>query len=91
MKFFRIGTRGSPLALVQTHEVINSLEYHHPRLKDRIQIIPIKTTGDTIVDRSLTDVGGKSLFTKEIEGALLDGTIDLAIHSMKDMAAECRI
>ena len=88
MKFFRIGTRGSPLALAQTHEVIEALEHHHPRLKERLQVIPIKTTGDTIVDRSLTDVGGKSLFTKEIEGALLEGTIDLAIHSMKDMAAE---
>lgn len=88
MKFFRIGTRESPLALVQTNEVIRSLERHHSELRGRIQIVPIKTTGDTIVDRSLTDVGGKSLFTKEIEGALLDGLIDLAVHSMKDMATE---
>lgn len=73
MKNLRIGTRGSPLALVQTHEAIRLLEHHHPHLKDRIQIVPIKTTGDTIVDRSLTDVGGKSLFTKEIENALLGG------------------
>jgi hydroxymethylbilane synthase len=87
MKFFRIGTRGSPLALAQTHEVIRALEHHHPNVSKRIQIIPIKTTGDTIVDRSLTDIGGKSLFTKEIESALLRGEIDLAIHSMKDMAA----
>jgi len=88
IKFFRIGTRGSLLALAQTHEVIRSLEHHHPNLKGRIQIVPLKTTGDTIVDRSLTDVGGKSLFTKEIETALLEGVIDLAVHSMKDMAAE---
>jgi len=88
MQYFRIGTRGSPLALAQTDEVIRALKDHHPHLTKRIQVIPLKTTGDTIVDRSLTDVGGKSLFTKEIEEALLKGTIDLAIHSMKDMAAE---
>lgn len=87
MNPFRIGTRGSPLALAQTHEVIRELERHHPGLKEHIQIVPIKTTGDVIVDRSLTDIGGKSLFTKEIEGALLNNEIDLAIHSMKDMAA----
>lgn len=88
MKFFRMGTRGSPLALAQTNEVIQSLERHHSELRGRIQIVPIKTTGDTIVDRSLTDLGGKSLFTKEIESALLSGLIDIAVHSMKDMAAE---
>lgn len=88
MKFFRIGTRGSPLALAQTHEVMEALVHHHPHLKERIQVVPIKTTGDVIVDRSLTDIGGKSLFTKEIESALLTETIDLAVHSMKDMAAE---
>jgi hydroxymethylbilane synthase len=88
MRLFRIGTRGSPLALIQTHEVLNALEWHHSRLKDRMGIVPIKTTGDTIVDRSLSDLGGKSLFTKEIEKALLTGTIDLAVHSMKDMATD---
>lgn len=88
MKNFRIGTRGSPLALAQTREVIEALEHHHPHFKERIQVVPIKTTGDTIVDRSLTDIGGKSLFTKTIEDALLMGEIDLAVHSMKDMAAE---
>lgn len=88
MKTFRLGTRESPLALVQTHEVISALEYYHPTLKGRFEIIPMKTMGDTIADRSLTDVGGKSLFTKEIEMALLNGTIDLAVHSMKDVSAE---
>jgi hydroxymethylbilane synthase len=88
MKNFRLGTRESPLALAQTHIVIDSLEHHHPDLKGRFEIVPLKTTGDTLVDRSLTDVGGKSLFTKEIENALLEGIIDLAIHSMKDMATE---
>lgn len=88
MRTLRIGTRGSVLALAQTQLAIKALEHHHADLKGRVEIVPIKTTGDTIVDRSLVDLGGKSLFTKEIENALLEGTIDLAIHSMKDMAAE---
>jgi hydroxymethylbilane synthase len=88
MRTFRIGTRESPLALAQTHEVISALENHHPSLKGRFEIIPMKTMGDTIADRSLTDVGGKSLFTKEIETSLLKGTIDLAVHSMKDVSVE---
>ena len=88
MRTFRIGIRGSALALIQTREVMRALEAHHPSLKERLEIVPMKTTGDTIVDRSLIELGGKSLFTKEIEDALLKGTIDLAAHSMKDMAAE---
>lgn len=88
MKKIRIGTRGSPLALAQTHEVCRALERHHPQIKNYIDVISLKTTGDTIVDRSLTDVGGKSLFTKEIEEALLKEVIDIAVHSMKDMTAE---
>lgn len=86
MKPLRIGTRGSPLALIQTHEVIAGLVAHYPTLI--VEIIPIKTTGDTIIDRSLIDVGGKSLFTKEIEISLLKGDIDLAVHSMKDVTAD---
>lgn len=85
---FRIGTRGSALATIQTVEVMRALEDFHPHLKERLEVIPLKTTGDTIVDRSLVELGGKSLFTKEIEEALLKGTIDLAVHSMKDMAAD---
>lgn len=88
MRTFRIGTRSSALALIQTREVMRALEAHHPSLKERIEIVPMKTTGDTIVDRSLIELGGKSLFTKEIEDALLKGIIDLAAHSMKDMAVE---
>jgi hydroxymethylbilane synthase len=88
MTILRIGTRGSPLALAQTREVITALEHNHPSLKGRTEVVALKTTGDTIVDRSLTDVGGKSLFTKEIEMALLKGEIDLAVHSMKDVAAD---
>lgn len=88
MNTLRIGTRGSPLALIQTQEVIDALEHHHPTLKGRCEIVSLKTTGDTLVDRSLADIGGKSLFTKEIEAALLKGEIDLAAHSMKDVAAD---
>lgn len=88
MKTFRIGTRGSTLALIQTQEVIRSFEMYHPDLKGRFEVVTIKTTGDVIVDRSLTDVGGKSLFTKEIEAALLAERIDLAVHSMKDVTTD---
>ncbi|MBY0500854.1 MAG: hydroxymethylbilane synthase [Alphaproteobacteria bacterium] len=88
MRIFRIGTRGSPLALIQTQEVINALEFHYPFLKGQLEVVPIKTTGDTIVDRSLVELGGKSLFTKEIESALSRGDVDLAVHSMKDVATE---
>src|SRR5215468_8863419 len=82
-----IGTRGSPLALVQARMVRDALAAAHADLRgaDYIQILPIKTTGDAVQDRKLMDVGGKGLFTKEIEEALLDGRIDCAVHSVKDM------
>ncbi|MBX9786010.1 MAG: hydroxymethylbilane synthase [Alphaproteobacteria bacterium] len=89
MKSIRIGTRGSPLALIQTQEVMGKLLEHHPFLKGYLEVIPIKTIGDTIMDRSLIDLGGKSLFTKEIEQALLKEEIDLAVHSMKDVTVDC--
>jgi hydroxymethylbilane synthase len=83
----RIGTRGSPLALVQARMVRDGLAATHTDLRaaDDIQIVPIKTTGDAVQDRKLMEIGGKGLFTKEIEEALLDGRIDCAVHSMKDM------
>ena len=81
----RIGTRGSPLALVQAHTVRRLLAAAHGVDEDAIEIVKIRTTGDAIQDRPLSDVGGKGLFTKEIEQALLDGAIDLAVHSAKDM------
>jgi len=81
----RIGTRGSPLALAQAYEVRDRLMAAHGLVADALEIIVIKTTGDRILDRPLSEAGGKGLFTKEIEEALLDGTIDLAVHSMKDM------
>lgn len=82
---FRIGTRGSPLALAQAHEVRARLIAAHGGSEDDYQIAVIRTTGDLILDRPLAEVGGKGLFTKEIEDALLDRSIDLAVHSMKDM------
>ena len=81
-----IGTRGSPLALAQAALTKAALLAAHPALTvEGITIVPIKTTGDKIQDRTLSEIGGKGLFTKEIEEALLDGRIDLAVHSMKDM------
>jgi hydroxymethylbilane synthase len=81
----RIGTRGSPLALVQARAVRERLAAALGRAADTIEIKTIRTSGDTIVDRPLAEEGGKGLFTKEIEEALLRGDIDLAVHSAKDM------
>ena len=82
----KIGTRGSPLALAQAHDVKARLLAAHDTLsEDNVQIIVIKTTGDRILDKPLMEAGGKGLFTKEIEDALLDGDIDCAVHSSKDM------
>jgi hydroxymethylbilane synthase len=83
--FLRIGTRGSPLALWQAHSVQAALAAAHGVAPDAIAIEVIRTTGDIIQDRPLSEVGGKGLFTKEIEQALIDGAIDLAVHSTKDM------
>jgi len=83
--FLRIGTRGSPLALWQAREVRTHLAAAHGMEPEAIAIEVIRTTGDIIQDRPLSEVGGKGLFTKEIEQALLDNAIDLAVHSCKDM------
>jgi hydroxymethylbilane synthase len=83
----RIGSRGSPLALVQAREVQRRLAAAHGLAAERIEITVIRTTGDMIQDRPLTDAGGKGVFTKEIEEALLSGAIDLAVHSSKDLPA----
>jgi hydroxymethylbilane synthase len=83
--FLRIGTRGSPLALWQAHEVRARLAAAHGVAPEAIAIAVIKTSGDIIQDRPLSEVGGKGLFTKEIEQALSEGRIDLAVHSAKDM------
>ena len=81
----RLGTRGSPLALAQAHMVRQSLAKAHGFDPEQIAIEAIRTSGDRIQDRPLADVGGKGLFTKEIEEALAAGAIDLAVHSSKDM------
>jgi hydroxymethylbilane synthase len=83
--FLRIGTRGSPLALWQAREVQARLAAAHGVAPEMIAITVIKTSGDIIQDRPLSEVGGKGLFTKEIEQALSEGRIDLAVHSSKDM------
>jgi hydroxymethylbilane synthase len=81
----RIGSRGSPLALVQARTVRARLASALGVDEAAIELTIIRTSGDAIQDRPLSDVGGKGLFTKEIEEALLDGRIDLAVHSAKDM------
>ncbi|HXW39702.1 MAG TPA: hydroxymethylbilane synthase [Xanthobacteraceae bacterium] len=81
----RIGSRGSPLALVQAREVLRRLSAACGLPAEQIEVKVIRTTGDVIQDRPLAEAGGKGLFTKEIEEALLAGAIDLAVHSSKDM------
>ena len=81
----RIGTRGSPLALAQAAMVRVCLAAAHGLAPERIEIRTIKTTGDAIRDRPLSELGGKGLFTKEIEEALAAGDVDIAVHSAKDM------
>lgn len=80
-----IGTRGSPLALAQAHETRDRLAHAFDLPFEAFTIVVIKTTGDRIIDRPLKEIGGKGLFTREIEDALLSGSIDIAVHSMKDM------
>ncbi|RED18666.1 hydroxymethylbilane synthase [Pontivivens insulae] len=82
----KIGTRGSPLALAQAHETRRRLMDAHDMPEEAFAITVITTTGDAVQDRPLSEIGGKGLFTKEIEAALMDGRIDLAVHSTKDVA-----
>jgi len=81
----KIGTRGSPLALWQAHETRRRLMAAFGLDEAAFEIVVIKVTGDQIQDKALREIGGKGLFTREIEEALLDGGIDIAVHSMKDM------
>src|SRR5690554_2777304 len=81
----RIGTRGSALALAQAHETRARLLAAHNLPEEAFEIVVISTSGDRILDRPLAEAGGKGLFTKEIEEALLDRRIDIAVHSSKDM------
>src|SRR5918996_424404 len=84
MQTLKLGTRGSQLALFQAHSVADLLR---DRAGVTCEIVVIKTSGDRLAEASLSEIGGKRLFVKEIEDALLSGEIDLAVHSSKDMPA----
>ncbi|SIO53267.1 hydroxymethylbilane synthase [Rhodovulum sp. ES.010] len=84
----KIGTRGSPLALAQAHETRDRLMAAFDLPEDAFEIVVIQTIADKVLDRALKEIGGKGLFTKEIEDAMLEGRIDIAVHSTKDMAVE---
>ena len=84
-KPFRIGTRGSPLALAQAHEARDRLMAAHGLPEEMFEIVVLTTTGDRITDRSLAEIGGKGLFTQELEEKLALGELDFAVHSAKDM------
>ena len=86
MQQLTIGTRGSLLALWQANHIKSLLESHYPQMQVKLQIV--KTKGDKILDTPLAKIGGKGLFTKELEMLLLDGSIDLAVHSLKDVPVD---
>jgi hydroxymethylbilane synthase len=87
-RIFTLGTRGSPLALAQAHMVAAALEAAHGWPRATVVIRPVKTSGDRIQDRPLSEVGGKALWTKELDIALADGETDFSVHSMKDVESE---
>ena len=87
-KPFRIGTRGSPLALAQAYQTRDCLMAAHGLPEEMFEIVPIVTKGDRIADRALSEVGGKGLFTEELEHQLLSCELDFAVHSSKDMATQ---
>jgi hydroxymethylbilane synthase len=82
---FKIGTRGSPLALAQANMTADALRAAHGWGEADVEIIIIHTTGDKVQDRALAEIGGKALWTKELDAALMDGRIDIGVHSMKDV------
>jgi hydroxymethylbilane synthase len=84
-KPFRIGTRGSPLALAQAHETRDRLMAAHGLPEEMFEIVVLSTQGDRVQDRALSEIGGKGLFTAELEEQLADGRLDFAVHSSKDM------
>ncbi|MBW9114397.1 hydroxymethylbilane synthase [Rhizobium cauense] len=84
-KPFRIGTRGSPLALAQAHEARDRLMAAHGLPEEMFEVVVLSTKGDRITDRSLAEIGGKGLFTEELEQQLASGDLDIAVHSAKDM------
>lgn len=84
-KPYRIGTRGSALALAQAHEARDRLMAAHGLPAEAFEVVVLSTTGDRVTDRPLAEIGGKGLFTQEIEEQLADGRLDIAVHSSKDM------
>ena len=86
MDNIRIGSRESRLAVVQSEMVLNYIKEHFP--DKQVELVTMKTTGDIILDRNLDQVGGKGLFVKELDRALLDKRTDLSVHSLKDMPME---
>jgi len=85
MQGLRLGTRGSPLALAQARKVAAAIETAQRWPDGWVQIVEIRTTGDTIQDKSLAQIGGKGLWTKELDRALIEGEVDFCVHSMKDV------
>ena len=86
MNIVRIGSRESRLAVIQSQMVIDAIHAYDPELN--IELITMKTTGDKILDRTLDKIGGKGLFVKELDAALLDGRVDFTVHSSKDLPME---
>lgn len=85
-KIIKVGSRDSKLAVLQTQIVIDEIKRHNPELE--IELTTMKTTGDLILDRTLDAIGGKGLFVKELDRALLDGRVDITVHSLKDLPME---
>ena len=85
-KVIRVGSRESKLAVAQTMLVLKEIEKKHPEIA--FELVTMKTTGDKILDRNLDQIGGKGLFVKELDQALLDGRVDITIHSLKDLPME---
>jgi hydroxymethylbilane synthase len=83
----RLGTRGSKLALIQARKIASALEVVERWPAGHVEIVPVKTSGDKFSDRPLADIGGKALWTKELDEALLSGDVDFCVHSMKDVEA----
>jgi hydroxymethylbilane synthase len=88
MQGLRLGTRGSPLALAQARKVAAAIETAQRWPDGWVQIIPVTTTGDKVQDRPLAEIGGKALWTKELDRALLDGEVDFCVHSRKDVESD---
>lgn len=85
-KIIRVGSRESKLAVIQTQIVIDYIKKNNPNIE--VELITMKTTGDVILDKSLDKIGGKGLFVKELDKALINKKIDISVHSLKDMPAE---